>query len=328
MMKRREFITLLGGAAATWPMAARGQQLGMPVVGYLSVRLPDESAHLLAAFRRGRAENGTVEDQSATIEYRWADGQYDRLPALAAELARRPVAVLVAVGGQPAALAAKAATASIPIVAAFSDDPVASGLVASLNRPGGNVTGISNLTTSLEAKRLGLLRELVPQAATLGVLLNPIFPAAASQLRDMQEAARTIGLQLHVLQASTDGEIDAAFESVAQQRIPALVAASDPFFNTRRDKLAALAARHAVPTMYSFRDFAVAGGLMSYGIDLADVYRYVGVYAGRILKGAKPADLPVVQPTKFEFVINLKTAKALGVKFSDNLLSLADEVIE
>jgi putative tryptophan/tyrosine transport system substrate-binding protein len=327
-MRRREFISLLGGVTATWPLAARAQQPAMPVVGYLSTRSPDESAHMVAAFRRGLAENGYVEDQNVMIEYRWALGQYDRLLAMAVELARRPVAVLAATGGQPAALAAKAATASIPIVATFSDDPVASGLVASLNRPGGNVTGISNLATTLEPKRLGLLRDLVPQAATFGVLLNPTFPAAASQLGDMQEAARTLGLQIHVLRASIDREIETAFDTVAQHRIPALAVAADPFFNSRRDKLAALAARHAVPAMYAFREFAAAGGLMSYGIDLDDVYRQIGVYAGRVLKGVNPADLPVLRPTKFEFVINLKTAKALGLDLPPTLLALADEVIE
>jgi putative ABC transport system substrate-binding protein len=327
-VKRREFIAALGGGAVAWPLAARAQQPAMPVIGYLSTRSPGESAHMVAAVRGGLAENGYVEGQNVTIEYRWALGQYDRLLAMAVELAHRPVAVLAATGGQPAALAAKAATASIPIVATFSDDPVASGLVASLNRPGGNVTGISNLATTLEPKRLGLLHDLVPQAATFGVLLNPTFPAAASQLGDMQEAARTLGLQIHVLRASVDREIETAFDSIAQHRIPALAVAADPFFNSRRDKLAALAARHAVPAMYAFREFAAAGGLMSYGIDLDDVYRQIGVYAGRVLKGVNPADLPVLQPTKFEFVINLNTAKALGINLSDNLLSLADEVIE
>ena len=326
-MNKREFITLLGGAA-TWPLMARAQQPAMPVIGYLSTRSPGESAHMVAAVRGGLAENGYVEGQNVTIEYRWALGQYDRLLAMAVELARRPVAVLAATGGQPAALAAKAATASIPIVATFSDDPVASGLVASLNRPGGNVTGVSNLATTLEPKRLGLLRDLVPQAATFGVLLNPTFPAAASQLGDMQEAARTLGLQIHVLRASVDREIETAFDSIAQHRIPALAVAADPFFNSRRDKLAALAARHAVPAMYAFREFAAAGGLMSYGIDLDDVYRQIGVYAGRVLKGVNPADLPVLQPTKFEFVINLNTAKALGLSFPPGLLAIADEVIE
>jgi putative ABC transport system substrate-binding protein len=327
-MKRREFIALLGGAAATWPLATRAQQPAIPVIGFLSARSPDESSHLVAAFGRGLAENGYVEGKNVAIEYRWALAQYDRLPALAAELARRPVAVLVSVGGEPAALAAQAATATIPIVSLFTVDPVERGLVASLNRPGGNVTGISVLGAALEAKRLGLLHDLVPQAATIGVLLNPNFPPAASQLRDMQEAARAIGLQLHVLRAGTDREIDTAFESVAQHRIPALAVAADPFFNTRRDKLAALAARHAVPAIYILRDYAVAGGLMSYGIDPSDAYRQIGIYAARILSGAKPADLPVIQPTKFEFVINLKTAKTLGLDVSPNLLTLADEVIE
>ena len=327
-MRRREFITLLGGTAMAWPLAARAQQPAMPVIGFLSTRMPNESAHLVAAFRRGLAENGYVEGQNVAVEYRWALGQYDRLPALATELVRRPVAVLASVGGDPAAQAAKAATATIPIVFEIGTDPIKLGLVTSYNRPSGNATGINILTSALEAKRLGLLRELVPQAAALGVLLNPNWPAAAGQLSDVEEAARAIGVQTHVLRASTDGEIDTAFVSVAQHRIPALAVASDPFFTSRRDKLAALAARHAVPAMYPFRDYAVAGGLMSYGIDLPEVYRQVGVYAGRVLKGAKPADLPVMQPTKFEFVINLKTAKALGVKFSDNLMSLADEVIE
>jgi ABC-type uncharacterized transport system substrate-binding protein len=328
-MRRREFITLLGGAAAAWPFAVRAQKKpAMPVIGYLSTRAPDESAHLLAAFRRGLAETGFVEGQNVTIEYRWAQGEYDRLPALAAELVHSPVIVLAATGGEPAALAAKAATATIPVVATFAADPVKQGLVGSLSRPGKNVTGISNLATTLEAKRLGLLHNLVPQAATIGVLLNPTSSTAASQLRDLQEAARTIGLQLHVLRASTDGQIDAAFESVARNHIPALAMAGDPFFNSRRDKLVALAARHAVPSMYSFRDYAVVGGLMSYGIDLPDVYRQIGVYVGRILKGAKPADMPVEQPTKFEFVINLKTAKALGLTVPEGLLNAADEVIE
>jgi putative ABC transport system substrate-binding protein len=327
-MRRREFMTLLGGSLVAWPLAARAQQPAMPVIGYLSTRAPDESAHLLAAFRRGLADIGFVEGQNVRVEYRWALGEYDRLAAQAAELVHRPVAVLAATGGEPAALAAMAATATIPVVATFAADPVKQGLIGSLSRPGKNVTGISNLATTLEAKRLGLLHELVPQAAKIGVLLNPALSTTANQLNDLQEAARTIGLQLHILRASTDGEIDAAFESVAQNRIPALAMAGDPFFNSRRDKLVALAARYAVPSMYSFRDYAVAGGLMSYGIDLPDVYRQIGVYVGRILKGAKPADMPVEQPTKFEFVINLKTAKALGLTVPEGLLNAADEVIE
>jgi putative ABC transport system substrate-binding protein len=326
-VKRREFITVLGGAAA-WPLAARAQQATMPVVGFLSTRARDESAHLVEAFRRGLGEIGYIENRNVAIEYRWADGQYKRLPALAAELVGRPVTVLISTGGEPSALAAKAATATIPIVSTFTADPVERGLVASLNQPRGNVTGINLLSSTIEAKRLGLVRDLVPQAATVGFLLNPNFPPAASQLKDAQEAARSMGLQLRAWQASIDREIDTVFDSIAQQHIPALVVASDPFFITRRDKLAALAADHAVPTMYNIREYPVAGGLMSYGINVADAYRQVGIYAGRILKGAKPADLPVVQPTKFEFVINLKAAKALRVKTSDDLLSLADEVIE
>jgi len=327
-MRRRDFITLLGGAAATWPLAARAQQPTMPVIGFLSTRTPDESEHVVAAFRRGLAESGYVEGQNVAVEYRWALGDYDRLPALAAELVRLPVAVLAATGGDPAALAATTATATIPVVATFSADPVTRGLVASLNRPSGNVTGVNNLTSTLETKRFGLLRELVPQAATIGVLLNPTWPLAASQLRDMQEAAHSVGVQIHILRASSDREIDTAFESASQQSIPALVVAGDAFLNTRRDRVTALATRHAVPAMYSFRDYAVAGGLMSYGIDLPDVYRQVGIQSGRILKGAKPADLPVVQPTKFELVINLKAAKALGLNFPPGLLAIADEVIE
>jgi putative ABC transport system substrate-binding protein len=328
-VRRREFITLIGGAVVTWPLAAHAQQPAMPAIGFLSPRSPDdESAHLMAAFRRGLAENGYVEGQNMTIEYRWALGQYDRLPAMAAELARRPVAVLVSPGGEPAALAAKAATSTIPIVFSTGGDPIKLGLVASYNRPGGNATGMSILSPALEAKRLGLLHELMPKAATLGVLINPNFPPAADQLSDVQTAARALGSQIHVLRASTDSEIDTAFETIVQHRIPALAVAADPFFITRRDKLVALAARHAVPTMYHYREFAAAGGLMSYGIDLSDVYRQIGIYAGRILKGTKPADLPVMQPTKFEFVINLKTAKALGRPIPAGLLSFADEVIE
>jgi putative tryptophan/tyrosine transport system substrate-binding protein len=327
-MRRRDFITLLSSAAVAWPIAARAQQPAMPVIGYLSARSPDDTAHLVAAFRRGLGEGGFVEGQNVTIEYRWALGQYDRLPAMAAELARRPVAILATTGGEPAALAAKAATSTIPIVFLIGGDPVKVGLAASYNRPGGNATGMNILTATLEAKRLGLLHELVPQAATIGVLLNPNFQPAESQLRDVQEAARTIGLQIHDLHAGTDRELDAAFETIAQQRIAALAVTADPFFDTRRDKLVALAARHAVPTMYHFREFAAAGGLISYGIDTLETNRQLGVYAGQILKGAKPADLPVMQPTKFEFVINLKTAKALGLDVPPGLSARADELIE
>ena len=325
-MKRRAFITLLGGAAA-WPIAARAQQPAMPVIGFLGVRSPDDTV-TLAAFRRGLNEGGFVEGQNVMVEYRWAIGQYDRLPAQAAELVQKPVAVLVSAGGEPAALAAKAATSIIPIVFTIGDDPVKLGLVASYNRPGGNLTGINIFTTTLEAKRLGLLHELVPQAAAIGVLLNANFPAAERQLRDVQGAARAIGLQIHALRANIDREIEVAFETVASQRIAALAVAASPFFTTRRDKIVALAARHAVSTMYTAREYAVDGGLMSYGIDVPDVYRQIGLYAARILKGEKPADLPVMQPTKFELVINLKTAKALGLQIPDKLVAIADEVIE
>jgi putative ABC transport system substrate-binding protein len=300
----------------------------MPLIGVISARSPDESAHLTAAFRRGLAESGITEGQNAAVEYRWALGEYDRLHALAAELARRPLVVLVALGGDVSARAAAGATRTIPVVAAFGVDPVASGLVASLNRPGGNITGVSNLSAAMEAKRLGLLRELVPQAATVGVLMNPSNPTVANQLKDIEQAARAIGFQLRIWHASTDRELDAAFDSIAQSRMPALLVAADAFFTASRVGLAVLAARHALPTMYYFRDFAIAGGLMSYGIDLPDNYRQLGVYAGRIVKGAKPADLPVLQPTKFEFVINLKTAKALGLVIPSGVLSIADEVVD
>jgi putative ABC transport system substrate-binding protein len=324
---RREFVVTLGGAAAGWSVAVRAQQPAMPAIGFLSIRSPDDT-ETLAAFRGGLNEGGFVEGQNVMVDYRWALGQYDRLPALAAELVQKPIAVLVSAGGEPAALAAKAATSTIPIVFSIGDDPVRLGLVASYNRPGGNLTGINIFTTALEAKRLGLLHDLIPKAAAIGVLLNTDFSPAESQLRNVQEAARAIGLQIHVLRANTDPEIEAAFEAGALQRIAALTVAASPFFTTRRDKIVALAMRHAVPTMYTAREYAVDGGLMSYGIDVPNVYRQLGLYAARILKGAKPAELPVLQPTKFEFVINLKTAKSLGVTISDNLLSLADQVIE
>jgi putative ABC transport system substrate-binding protein len=325
--RRREFITLLGMAAAS-PLAARAQQPAMPVIGYLSARSREDTSHLIAAFQRGLAESDYVDGRNVTIEYRFALGQYDKLPAMADELVRLPVTVIATTGGEPAALAAKAATSSIPIVFAIGSDPVKQGLTASINRPGANATGITSLTNEMEPKRLGLLRELVPQAHTIGFLLNPSFTQAESQLADMQQAARAMNLAITVFRANTDQEIDAAFEAIAQQRVPALVVGANPFFDTRRKKLVALAARNAVLAIYHFREYADDGGLMSYGLNFADVYRLVGVYTGKVLRGAKPSELPVMQATKFEFVINLKTAKALGVQISDNLLSLADAVIE
>jgi putative ABC transport system substrate-binding protein len=326
-IRRREFIVALGGAAA-WPLAARSQQPAMPVIGFLSSGSPDTFASLVDAFRAGLKDAGYVEGRNVAIQFRWALGQYHELPALAQELVQHRVTVLVASGGDPAALAAKAATSIIPIIFLSGGDPVKSGIVASLSRPGGNATGVSILSPTLEPKRLGLLRELVPQAGIVGVLLNPDFPPSASQLKELQQAGRAINVQIHVLWADNDQEIEAAFASAIDQRIPALLVGADPFLSTRRNNLANLAARHSVPTLYPYREYALAGGLMSYGINIPDLYRDVGSYTGKILKGAQPAELPVLQPTKFELVINAKTAKALGIKISDNLLSLADEVIE
>jgi ABC-type uncharacterized transport system substrate-binding protein len=325
-MKRRTFLGLVGGAAV-WPTATQAQST-MPVIGYLSARSPDESANLLAAFRRGLAESGITEGQNAAIEYRWALGVYDKLPAMAAELVARPVAVLASVGGEGSVRAAIAATKSIPVVGIFADDPVASGSVGSVSRPGGNTTGVFNFNPALEPKRLGLLHEVVPQAVTVGVLLNPNYPPAAGQLASVEEAARSIGMQVQALRASSDSEVEAAFDAAIKQNIRVVLVTSDPFFNTRAAKLVALAARHAVPAIYPFREYVGVGGLMSYGVDISEMYRQVGAYAGQILKGARPADLPIVQPIKFDFAINLRTAKALGVSFSDKLLSLADEVVE
>jgi putative ABC transport system substrate-binding protein len=324
-MKRREFLTLLGGTAA-WPLAARAQQT-MPVIGFLNSRGAGDDPHLLAAFRQGLKEAGFVEGQNLAIEYRWAEGQYDRLPALAADLVRRRVAVIAANG--LAARTAKAATKTIPIVFVAGFDPVEVGLVASLNQPGGNITGVSVLDVELGPKRLELLHELVPTANGMAVLVNPTDPARAETIsRGLQTAASTLGLQLHVLQASTDHDFDTVFARLAQLQAGGLVIGGEPFFNSRSEQLGALASRHAVPAIHELPEFAAAGGLMSYGGSLTDAYRLVGVYTGRILKGERPIDLPVQQYTKIELIINLKTAKALGLTVPLALLSRADEVIE
>src|SRR5262249_1881831 len=327
-MRRRTFIALLGAAAATWPLAARAQQPAMPVIGFMSARSPEDSAHLVAAFRNGLAEGGYVEGQNVIIEFRWARGQYDLLPAMAAELVNPRVGVLTTAGGEPSAFAAKRATSTIPIVFGLGGDPVSSGLVESFNRPGANMTGVTLLTALMEPKRLGLLRELVPGVPLIGVLVNPSFPPAARQVQEIEEAARTINQPIVVAKASTDEDLDAAFAALTNERPGALLVASDPYFEVRRERIIGFAERQRLPAIYQFREYAVAGGLLSYGVSITDAYRQYGVYTARILKGAKPSELPVLQPTKFETVINLKIARALGSKISDNLLSLADEVIE
>ena len=327
-MQRREFMTLLGGASVAWPIAARAQQPAIPVVGFLNSQSPDAYGDRLRAFRQGLKEAGYIEGENLAIDYRWAENQRERLPALAAELVRRRVAVVVALGSPNLAMVAKAATTTIPIVFMTAEDPVRQGLVASLARPGGNLTGINFFGGELTAKRLEVLRELVPQATRVAVLVNPNGPATEPTLRDIEPAASAIGLQIQVLSASTSGEIIAAFDTFVRVRPNALFIAPDPFFTARRVQLVHLATRHAVPAIYVARPFTDIGGLMSYGASLTDTWRQVGLYAGRILKGAKPADLPVVQASKFELVINLPTARMLGLTVPDKLLSTADEVIE
>jgi len=325
-LRRRGFITLIGGTALSWSLVSHAQQTAIPVVGFLSGRSPAESAGVVNAFRKGLSEAGFTEPQNVTIDFRWAQGQSDRLPALARELVARPVDVIAALG--ESGPAAKAETTTIPIVFGSGGDPVEIGLVASLNRPGGNVTGATFLTATLGAKRLGLLRDLVPGVEVIALLVNPDKSVGQVQIRDVQEAARALGQSLVILDGGSDEKIEAAFAALAPQHVRALLVGADPFFDTRRERLVALAAQHRVPAIYQFREYALAGGLMSYGTSITDMYRLVGLYVGRVLKGDKPADLPVMQVTKFELVINLKTAKALGVRISDNVLSLADEVIE
>ena len=325
-MRRRQFIKLLGGAAA-WPLAARGQQATMPVIGFLHSGSPEMRRDLVATFQLGLKQFGYVEGRNVSVEYRWADDQYDRLPASAADLVRREVAVIVA-GATPAALAVQAATTTIPVVFATAGDPVTSKLVENLARPRGNLTGISFLNNTLGAKALGLLHEVVPAAATIAFLINPTNPLAKLDTREAQVAADGLKKKLIVVHASTEADIDAVFAAFDRQHADALMVESDPFLSSRRDQLVALAARRAVPAVYQLREFVAAGGLMSYGTSLTDAYRQVGIYVGRILRGAKPVDLPVIQSTRFEFAINLDTAKSLGLSIPPGILAIADEVIE
>jgi putative ABC transport system substrate-binding protein len=328
-MRRREFITLVGGTAVAWPLAARAQQAAVPVIGFLNSASLDTFSRHLRAFSEGLKDTGYVDGENVAIEYRWAEGQFDRLPALAGELVRRKVAVIVATGGPASALAAKAATTTIPVVFNVGEDPVRLGLVASLARPGGNVTGINFFIYELAAKRLALQRELVPAATRVAVLVNPANAAhTETLLRDVEAAARVIGLQIQIVNASTNREIDAAFAGLARERVDALFVFPDPFFISRRFQIVQLATRHAVPATYPARDFVEPGGLMSYGTDSADAWRQTGVYTGRVLRGVKPADLPVVQSSKFELVVNAQTARMLGLTVPPSLLSIADEVIE
>jgi putative tryptophan/tyrosine transport system substrate-binding protein len=326
-VRRRHFITLIGGAAAVWPLVARGQQAAIPVIGFLHGASFEGYKPMVTSFRQGLKEAGYVDGYNVAIEFRWAEGHYDQLPAMAADLVRRQVAVIVT-GGTPAAFAAKEATSTIPTVISVGIDPVQLGLVGSLNRPGGNVTGTAVLTVELGAKKLEMLHELLPTAAAIALLVNPTNPNVESETRVVQDAARLLGLHLHVLHASTESQIDAAFGALVELRAGALIVGVEPFLNDSRAQIVALAARYAVPAVYGVRDFVTAGGLMSYGTDLVDIYRQSGIYAGKILKGARPADLPVQQLTKVALVINLKTAKTLGLTIPTTLLGRADEVIE
>jgi putative ABC transport system substrate-binding protein len=326
-LRRRDFITLLGGAAAAWPLAVRAQQQALPVIGFLCGSTPERYAKRLSAFHEGLSQTGYIEGRNVAIEYRWAQSQSDRLPALAADLVRQRVTVIAANDG-PSARAAKAATATIPIVFETASDPVELGLVGSLNRPGGNLTGVTSLAAELGAKRLELLHEMVPAATVMALLVDPTFPSADLVSRDLQAAAGTLGVQLHVLYATTERDFDTVFTTLVQLRVGALVIAPGTFFTSRSEQLAALTLQHAVPTIFQYREFAATGGLMSYGSNLTDAYRLVGVYTGRILRGEKPADLPVQQATKVELILNLKTARALGITVPITLLGRADEVIE
>jgi putative tryptophan/tyrosine transport system substrate-binding protein len=327
-MRRREFIGLVGGTAVSWPVVSGAQQAATPTVGFLSSRSPKESEVHTAAFRRGLSELGFAEGQNLAVSYRWAEGRYDRLRALASELLDLNVSVILAAGGGPSALAAKAATSAIPIVFVIGDDPIKMGLVASFNRPTSNLTGVAFLTGELGAKRLGLICELTPNASTVALLLNPNNPGTEAHRQDVEGAAKALGRRVLVLHASSEADFEQNFAMMAKERVGGLIVQNDPFFDSRRDQFMALAARDSIPAIYHIREFPAAGGLMSYGASLADAYRQAGSYAGRILKGEKPAVLPVVQPTNFELIINLKTAKALGLTVSPSLLARADEVIE
>jgi len=327
-MRRREFIAFVGCTAAAWPLASRAEQSPMPVIGFLNSASPQPFANYVAGFRAGLKQTGYVDGQNVTIEFRWAEGHYDRLPEMAADLVRRKVAVLVATGGGPSITAAKTSTTTIPIVFTIGSDPVRLGFVTSLSRPGGNITGVNLFVVAMESKRLGLLRALVPGVQLIAVLLNPNLQTYTQQKSDVEEAAHAIGQQIHLLSASNESEIDAAFATAVKLRAGAMLVSGDPFFNSQHDKIIALAARHAIPAIYEQREHALAGGLMSYGTNLSEGYRQAGVYAGRILKGEEPGNLPVVQASKFELVINLKTAKALGIEVPPNLSAEADEIIE